>query len=71
MRDTGPGFPEQDQQRIFAPFAQLDSAMTRRAGGTGLGLSICRELAELMRASLNVTSTVGRGSSFSLMLPIE
>ncbi len=71
VRDTGPGFPEQDQQRIFAPFAQLDSAMTRRAGGTGLGLSICRELAELMRASLNVTSTVGPGSSFSLMLPIE
>jgi len=69
--DTGPGISELDQARIFDRFAQLDSMITRRAGGTGLGLSICSDLAKLMKARLEIKSTVGRGTHFSLLMPIE
>jgi PAS domain S-box-containing protein len=67
--DTGVGIDSQAAQRIFDPFVQADSSITRRFGGTGLGLSISRRLARLMDGDLVVSSEVGRGSIFTLTVP--
>ncbi len=69
VRDTGIGIAAQDLARLFRPFAQLDTGLTRRHGGTGLGLYISRRLAELLGGRIEVKSEVGKGSEFSLVLP--
>jgi PAS domain S-box-containing protein len=66
VRDTGIGMPQDRLDRLFQPFSQVDSSTTRRFGGTGLGLAISRKLAELMSGTLEVETTQGRGSVFSL-----
>jgi PAS domain S-box-containing protein len=68
--DTGVGIDPQAATRIFDPFVQADSSITRRFGGTGLGLSISRRLARLLGGDLSVNSEVGRGSIFTLTIPI-
>ena len=68
VRDTGVGIPESELERVFEPFRQLESTFTRRSGGTGLGLSVARRLCELLGATLQVDSQVGRGSTFTLRL---
>jgi hypothetical protein len=70
VTDTGIGVPPEERQRIFAPFYQVDSAYNRRNEGTGLGLSISRQLARRMGGDLTLRSTDGRGSRFSLWLPV-
>lgn len=71
VHDTGIGMDAEAQQRIFEVFTQADASTTRQFGGTGLGLSITRQYAELMGGSISVQSEPGRGSCFSLTLPLE
>src|SRR5205085_6736089 len=69
VADTGPGIAAEDLGRLFQAFTQLHTGLTRRYGGTGLGLYICRRLAELLGGRVEVRSTVGEGSVFSLVIP--
>ena len=69
--DTGIGIGNDDRSRLFKPFAQLDTGLTRRHGGTGLGLYISRSLAELLGGRIEVASKLGRGSTFTLVLPTD
>ncbi|MGE3535816.1 MAG: ATP-binding protein [Candidatus Tectimicrobiota bacterium] len=68
VRDTGMGIPPEARQRIFEGFEQLDSSTTRRFGGSGLGLAICKHLIQLMGGHMTLTSEVGQGSEFRLLL---
>ncbi|HUF50751.1 MAG TPA: PAS domain-containing sensor histidine kinase [Longimicrobiales bacterium] len=67
--DTGPGIPADKQQAAFEPFVQLGRTLTTSHGGVGLGLSISRELARAMDGDLKLSSRVGEGSAFTLVLP--
>jgi signal transduction histidine kinase len=71
VADTGIGMTQQDIARLFQPFTQLESGLTRRFGGTGLGLFVSRRLADLLGGDIGVTSELGTGSTFTLRLPIE
>ncbi len=70
VTDTGPGFDEETQARLFTRFQQGDGSITRQFGGSGLGLSIVRELVALMGGTINVRSALGHGSKFTVSLPL-
>lgn len=71
VSDTGIGIPQDRLEKIFEPFSQADSSTTRRFGGTGLGTTIARQLTELMGGTISVTSTPGKGTCFSVSLPLQ
>ncbi len=71
VKDTGIGIEAEKLQKIFESFTQADSSTTRKYGGTGLGLTISKSLAEIMNGSLSVNSQPGKGSVFTVQLPLE
>ena len=68
VEDSGCGISEEDLQRIALPYVQVGSKQARN-GGTGLGLAICRQLAAAMGGRLSISSTLGRGSTFTVTVP--
>lgn len=71
VEDTGRGISPTDLDRVFERFSQVDESDTREFGGSGLGLAISRQFARLMGGDINVSSTLGKGSCFTVLLPLE
>jgi signal transduction histidine kinase len=71
VSDSGLGIDPEHLDKVFEPFWQVDDGATRRSGGTGLGLSVTRRLARLLGGEVTVASEVGKGSVFTLELPIS
>lgn len=70
VSDTGPGIPKDKISKLFQPFTQADSSITRKFGGTGLGLSICKRLTKMMAGDIQVKSELDKGSTFSFTLDL-
>ena len=71
VRDTGCGISAEDFEQIFDQFVQVDASVTRRNSGTGLGLAITREIIALHGGTIDVESNLGRGSTFTISIPID
>ena len=71
VKDTGIGIPQHKIDKLFKPFSQADSSVTRKYGGTGLGLAICKRLVEMMGGKLWVESVPSRGSTFHFFVQLE
>ena len=71
VRDTGSGISPDAAEKLFSPYVQASVGVARKYGGTGLGLSISRNLAQLMGGTITLESEVGRGSTFTLIVPFE
>ena len=71
VADTGPGIPQGLQPYIFDPFWQADGTATREHGGSGLGLSLVKQLTTLMNGEIVIDSQVGKGSTFTVKMPLS
>jgi signal transduction histidine kinase len=71
VRDTGIGMTEEQQAKVFEAFVQADTSTSANYGGTGLGLAICRDYSEMMGGKISVTSSAGKGSTFTVILPAD
>lgn len=71
VKDTGIGMEKKELERIFEPFSQIDTGLSRKYEGTGLGLSISKKLLELMGGKIFVESEPGNGSTFTVVIPVE
>lgn len=71
VRDTGIGMTRKQLQQLFEPFSQGDPSTTRKYGGTGLGLAISQRFCQMMGGDILVESQFGRGSTFTVILPVE
>lgn len=71
VTDTGMGIKNEDMAILFRPFRQIDSTLARKHEGTGLGLAICQRMVELMGGRIEVSSTWGQGSTFTVTLPLN
>ena len=71
VSDTGIGMTAQQVANLFQPFVQADASTTRKYGGTGLGLGLTRRFCQMMGGDVTVTSELGKGSTFTMKLPVE
>jgi PAS domain S-box-containing protein len=71
VADTGIGIRNEDLNKVFKPFLQIDTGLTRKYEGTGLGLSICKKLVQLLGGEIRVESEWNKGSTFSFSLPVK
>lgn len=70
VTDTGIGIKTEDLTKLFLPFRQVDSGLTRKHEGTGLGLAICQKLMKMLGGQITVCSEWGVGSTFTFWLPL-
>jgi signal transduction histidine kinase len=71
VTDTGPGIPPEELKRVFKQFHQIDNSNTKAEGGTGLGLAIAKQIVEMHGGRIWVKSTLGRGATFQMELPLR
>ena len=71
VSDSGIGMTSEQMQKLFQPFTQADASTTRRYGGTGLGLAISQRFCQMMGGSIDVESTAGTGSVFTMRIPVN
>jgi signal transduction histidine kinase len=70
IQDTGIGISPEDQSKLFKPFSQIDSSISRKYEGTGLGLSIVKEFLKMQNGTIWFESQPGKGSTFTFKLPV-
>lgn len=71
VKDSGIGIKDEDMDKLFQPFQQLDTGTSRRYEGTGLGLSVCKRILDMLGGDIHVKSQLGKGSTFTFTVPLN